>query len=346
MKDPKNILVVRTDRIGDVVLTLPVSAVLKKYFPNAKITFLIKDYTKPILKNNPFINEVITLAEKNGKTLIRNNVLQLKNKFDFCIVASPSFLIALILFLSKIKMRIGTGYRWYSFLFNKKAYDHRKYAEHHELEFNIRLLKQLGIEENINPLNVSFGLSESKSAKSFIESEFERLGINRSDRIIIIHPGSGGSSIDLPIEKMKELIIKMDELENIAIFITGNKKEKELCQSLVVSKKTINTAGSYRLDQLIALINKSVLFIANSTGPIHIAAALGKYVIGFYPKILSCSEKRWGPYTIKKKIFLPVIGCNNCSREQCEKLNCMDSINIDDVFSSVKNVLIGNGLEK
>lgn len=103
MKDPKNILVVRTDRIGDVVLTLPVSAVLKKYFPNAKITFLIKDYTKPILKNNPFINEVITLAEKNGKTLIRNNVLQLKNKFDFLYCCFSKFFNCFDIILIKNK---------------------------------------------------------------------------------------------------------------------------------------------------------------------------------------------------------------------------------------------------
>jgi ADP-heptose:LPS heptosyltransferase len=71
----------------------------------------------------------------------------------------------------------------------------------------------------------------------------------------------------------------------------------------------------------------------------HIAAALGVYVIGFFPKILSCSQKRWGPYTEKKTIFIPTIDCSNCTREQCEKINCMNSIDIGRVFDETKTVL-------
>ncbi len=98
-------------------------------------------------------------------------------------------------------------------------------------------------------------------------------------------------------------------------------------------------AGRFNLDELTALISKSVMFISNSTGPIHIAAALGKYTVGFYPKIVSCSKERWGPYTNKKLVYEPQIDCKNCTREQCEKLNCMDSIDMTKVYSDIKNVL-------
>lgn len=346
MTIPKNILVVRTDRIGDVVLSLPMASVLKKNFPNAKITYLLRAYTKPLAVNNPNIDEVITLIEENNKVPIGKNILLLKNKYDVCIAAFPSFQLALILFLAGIKTRIGTGYRWYSFLFNKRIYEHRKYAEHHELEFNIRLLKQLGIDEKIDPLSADFGLIPTKKSEEFIDEELKKIGIDASKRIVIVHPGSGGSSIDLPLEKMKELIFKISQLHGVEILITGSIAEKELCGSLIVNEKTINLAGKYELPELIALINKCVLFIANSTGPIHIAAALGKFVVGFYPKIVSCSVERWGPYTNKKFVFTPTIDCKNCTREQCKKLNCMESINIDEVFSSVKNILTDKPVEK
>jgi ADP-heptose:LPS heptosyltransferase len=71
----------------------------------------------------------------------------------------------------------------------------------------------------------------------------------------------------------------------------------------------------------------------------HIAAALGVHVIGFFPKILSCSQKRWGPYTEKKTIYVPSIDCSDCTRKQCEKLNCMNSIDIGKVFDETKTVL-------
>ena len=90
---------------------------------------------------------------------------------------------------------------------------------------------------------------------------------------------------------------------------------------------------------MVALINKADLLVANSTGPLHIAAALKKYVIGFYPKIKVCSPERWGPYSEKSFIFQPEIDCNTCTREQCERLNCMNSINIDAVYKKIESVI-------
>ena len=336
MRGPKNILVVRTDRIGDVVLTLPIANIIKKHFPDSRVSFLIREYTKSLCENNLFINEIITLDEADGKTKIFSNIRKIKKKFDTAIVAYPTFRIALILFLAGIKTRIGSGYRWYSFLFNKKIYEHRKISEHHELEYNIRLLKAIGVEEEVSPSTVLFNLHSSPLSRQFVEKELSSRSFNLLNKLIIIHPGSGGSSIDLPPDQMKRLVYLMAQELDVEILITGSKTEKELCESLVVNEKTKNLSGLFDLPELIALIEKSDLMIANSTGPIHIAAALGKHVIGFYPKIISCSDKRWGPYTNNKKIFSPTIDCNNCTRKTCEELDCMRSINIDDVLKSVK----------
>ncbi len=340
MTPPKNILIVRTDRIGDVVLTLPLASIIKKYFPSAKVTFLVSEYTRSLAENNPYIDEVVTLKVEGGKLNVAENVKMLKNKFDTCVTAFPTFKIGLIIFLSNIKSRIGTGYRWYSFLFNKKIYEHRKYGEHHELEYNVRMLKQLGIEENINEGSVSFNLHAGKNSRQKISGELKQMGINSNKKIVIIHPGSGGSAVDLPFEKMKKIIQLMAHELDCEILITGSHNEKELCDSLVVNKKTKSVAGMFELNELTALIEKADLLIANSTGPIHIAAALGKNVIGFYPKIAACSPKRWGPYTNNKIIFSPVIDCENCTKDQCNKLNCMSTIDINEVFDSIKKMLL------
>ena len=335
MNKPKNILIARTDRIGDVVLTLPLCSIIKKHFPESRISFLLRDYTSALAKNNPFIDEVIILKEKNGKALIWENIKLLKNKFDVCIIAYPTFKLALILFLSKIKIRIGTGYRWYSFLFNKKVYEHRKDAKHHELEYNVHLLKKIGIDENVNPNNIQFGLKPSIESIERVNELLKSKNISSQKSIIILHPGSGGSSLDFPINKMKELAQKISDELDVEILITGNKSEKELCQSLVVSEKTKNIAGKFNLSELIALIDKCKLLIANSTGPIHIAAALGKFVVGFYPNIVTCSEERWGPYTNKKIIFKPKINCYDSTKEN----NCMDTIEVEEVFEAVKKII-------
>ena len=158
-KELKNILIVRTDRIGDLVLTLPLAGLIKKQYPNSKVSFLVREYTKNIVGNHPFVDEVLVLKEVNGIASLFSNINLIKQKnFDSCIVVYPRFKISLIVFLSRIKNRIGTGYRWYSFLFNQKVFEHRKNAERHELEYNVNLLEKLGIKNTFTDSNIRYDL--------------------------------------------------------------------------------------------------------------------------------------------------------------------------------------------
>lgn len=338
---PKNILIVRTDRIGDVVLSLPLAGIIKSHFPECRITYLVRNYTNEIVKDHPHIDDVIILDEVNGKIPIFKNVKNIKGKsFDTSIVVYPTFVTALIVFLSHIAIRVGSGYRWYSFLFNKRVFEHRKYSEKHELEYNVNLLKAFGIEEKVTPANVMFNLQVNGESLQHVTEILLKSGVDTNKKIIIIHPGSGGSSIDLSTEKFKELTIRLNQLNNIQILVTGGEEEMAACKYITESTKAINLAGKMNLSELVATIGLTDVFIANSTGPIHIASAFSKKVIGFYPKIVTSSQKRWGPYTTNKVVFNPEIECSNCTREQCERLNCMNSINIDNVISEVEKFII------
>lgn len=339
MIKPKNLLIVRTDRIGDVVLSLPLASIIKKHLPDCKITFLVRNYTKPLVQNHPYVDEVITLKENRNKIPVRLNVKNIsKYNFDSAVIVYPTFVTSLIIFLSKIKYRVGTGYRWYSILFNQKIYEHRKFAEKHELEYNVSLLEKFGIKETVHAGEVNFNLKPDKLNEKKIEQILSRSDINIDEPVIIIHPGSGGSSVDLPQLKFRALVEKISKELTENIILTGSDREKYLCENLKIRPRILNLAGMLNLAEMIALIDKSSIFISNSTGPIHIAAALGKYTIGFYPRIAACSERRWGPYTNKKVIFSPKIECSDCSRKQCSRLDCMNSIEITDIFYETEKI--------
>lgn len=348
MNKPENILVVRTDRIGDVILTLPLAALLKKHFPGCRITFLLREYTKELTANNPYIDETLVLRESVGKTLFYSNLEMVKEKnFDTVITVFPRFSVALFLFYAGIAKRVGSGYRWYSFLFNRKVFEHRKYGDKHELAHNVNLLKAIDVNENIEEGNCIFGLQPSGESKSRIEKFLFNSGIDISKPVVIFHPGSGGSAVDLPVDKMKELVRRTALNLDVALLITGDKKEEAICRSFPEGKNIHNLCGKFDLADLIALIDRALLLVANSTGPIHIAAALGKNVIGFYPKINAQSPARWAPFTAKKKIFVPYINCTGCTRKQCKELNCMNSISVDDAFEAITNfVSKGSGRSK
>lgn len=339
MKQLKKILIVRTDRIGDIILTLPMATVIKKHFKDIHVSFLIREYTKTLVENHPDVDEVILLKEKNGKSSLIKNIKRIKKKnFDAAIVVNSSFFLAALLFFSKIPLRIGTGYRLYSFLYNKKIFVHRKTAEKHELEYNIQMLNQLGIYENIEQNNLKFTVPINEHSLEKIKQLLTENGINSENQIVIFHPGSGGSAVDLPLSKMKELINFVASNLNYQVVLTGSNHEINMCNDLIENKKIKNFAGKCTLEDLTALISKAKVFVGNSTGPLHIAAALNKTVIGFYPNVKVCSPKRWGPYTEKKFIFTPDCDKINCTIEKCLKTNCMNTININEVVEVLKSL--------
>lgn len=339
MKEPKNILIVRTDKIGDVVLTIPMAEAVKQKYPGVKVSLMLKEYTAPLAYNHPFTDNVLILKEQNGKTDIAENMKLIKQyNFDTCIVVHPRFRESLAVYFSGIKTRIGSGYRWYSFLFNKKIYEHRKYGTKHELHHNFKLLEHLDITTVPKPDSVAFNIQVDPQSEQNVDSFLSNTNYDSSKKTVIIHPGSEGSSVDMPLSGFKELITKLAHGLDVNIVVTGSVKEKNICKELIINEKVTDTSGRFNLRELTALINKTDVLAANSTGPLHIAAALNKFVVGFFPNIPALSETRWGPYTAKKKIFTPCDN-GNCTRKLCEEKNCMNNININEVYETISKEL-------
>ncbi|HZV11704.1 MAG TPA: hypothetical protein VFA55_00695, partial [Candidatus Kapabacteria bacterium] len=195
MSDPEtfpNILIVRTDRIGDVLLTLPMAAVLKKKYPRARVTMLVREYTKPLLVGYPDVDEIIAIQEEKD---ISSIVPTLKQKhFSSVYCPSPSFAVARAMQKAGIPVRIGTAYRWYSSLFfTQLVRDHRKYAQYHEAVCNVRMIDQTfpATPETL-PLHVSL----NENARAAVRAWLDEKGIMGAAPYAIVHPGSGGSAKD------------------------------------------------------------------------------------------------------------------------------------------------------
>lgn len=334
---PRKILIVRTDRIGDTMLTLPMVALIKNYYPNAEVSFLVNVYTYPLLQNYPLLNKVLK-TDDSGK--IDSHIFQQieSERFDTTIIVFPRFNIAKSLFRSNIKNLIGTSTKWYSFLFNNKVQLHRKKSGLHETDLNFKLLEPLGINVPDKIINYP-NLIITAEMKDKINSLLKNYNI---EKFIVVHPGSGGSSLDLPLDKYKDLIKLLVKNNSTKVLITGSEKEKEMGNYLSDSKDIIDFTGKFNLSEFSALLSLSKIVISNSTGPLHIAAALGIFVVGFYPRIKEISKTRWAPYTEKKMIFEPENDCENCSMDECIKKDCMRTININNAAEFILHLLKEN----
>jgi lipopolysaccharide heptosyltransferase II len=342
LKGKEKFLVVRTDRIGDVILSTPVLEAIKSEFPESHLCVMLSSYTADVIKNNPQVDDVIIDDhERKGGGL--KEILKLvketkKRGFDVAIVLRPTFRLAIILFLAGVKYRIGTGFRFYQMLFNRKIYEHRKVNLRHEAEYNLDLLSPLGI----SPKKVWPKVFLSPQEDQFASQIFQDLNIAPDDTVVLIHPGSGNSSLNLSPGRFTQVADKLIHEFGAKIIFTGTAGEKELIDSIMrnMEGEVFDLSGKTDLRQLAAVLKKCDAVVTNSTGPMHLAVAVGTPTVAIFCPIFAAGPIRWGPFGEGHEVVLPPVPvCLKCKPQSCPHYNCMEKIGTDQIVSKVRVVL-------
>ncbi len=314
------ILIIRTDKLGDMVLTLPMAKAIKDTYPAVHLTMLAARYSFPLLKDQALLDDVIFIDDCSDNLKEKLS----SGNYDAAFFPRPKFDEALAAFRAGIPNRIGSGYRWYSLLFNHRVFDHRKTAEHHEAEYNVRLTDSFFGTKSAVSL-VPPVVSEEKTNEVRLLLESKSIDLNR--KIVIIHPGSGGSSRDLSAENFGKIAKLFSEVLNLNVFVSGSSGEENKCNIIsALAPNSINLCNMFDLESMISLISMSSVTVSNSTGILHIAASLGREVIGFYPNSPHLSARRWGPYTEKRMIFSPPV---HTDKKISDDLSLIDIKNVE-----------------
>jgi ADP-heptose:LPS heptosyltransferase len=339
-QENRRFLIVRTDRIGDVILTLPMARVLKRRFPDAHVAMLIQSYTAGLVGADPDIDQVIPLDTPSPS--LPGLVAELKrSRFDVVFHTHPMPRLALATALARIPVRVGTGYRFYSMLFNRRVYEHRKDAARHELEYNLNLLGAVGIDGPWGDVRPRLEVDAVQDAKA--RAALAAAGLPPDAKFVILHPGSGGSARDWSPERFGALATLLAG-SGLHVVVTGGSGEGALVARVLshCPPAVKPLVGALDILGYAALAKLASLFIANSTGPIHVAAAVGTPVIGLYPQMRPLSAARWGPYTDRKVIFTPrgvPEECSRCPGRPGEPCPCMDSIGPEEVHAAALTLL-------
>lgn len=288
---PSRIAIIRTDRIGDMVLTLPMFPVLRQRFPDAELVLCTRRYVEPLvgkLDTLGVIDDVIYVDD--AQDALRQGLR--KHSIDTAFFPRPRLNEVWDAVRAGVPMRIGSAFRWYSPLFTVRVRDHRSDASFHEAEYNVRMI-----------LAAFGGSMPTVSLVPPVVPHSAPDALSLPEHYVVIHPGSGGSARDWPAEWFGDLA-RMLAAAGIDVVITGIAAERAVCDIVHSScPDAIDLCGRTDLDATIRVIAGSSLMVANSTGVLHIAAACGIPVIGLYPSTPSMSPRRWGPYTSKAMVF-------------------------------------------
>jgi len=333
---------VRTDRIGDLILSTPVFQAIKAKFPESRLCVMASSYAADVLKNNPHVDDVIIddHEQKGGgfRDFIRLLRRTKRSEFDVAILLRPTFRLALIAHLAGVRYRIGTGYRLYRMLLNRKIYEHRKVNLRHEVEYNLDLLRPLGIE----PQRILPRVYLTVEEKQYASSLFEDLRISPNDTVVLIHPGSGDSSLNLPAKRFAQTADRLAEDLGAKVIFTGTAQERELVGLIkgAMRHQAVDLTGRTDLRHLAAVLQRCHVVISNSTGPMHLAVAVGTPTVAIFCPIFSAGPIRWGPYGEGHEVILPPVPvCFQCQPRSCPHHDCMEKISAEQIVSKVRAVL-------
>ncbi len=324
------ILVSRTDRAGDLVLTLPVFAAIRKLLPGAKIFAHVKSYTSSLVADNPDVDEVILDDSDEGPIpLIRLSRIFKKKRFTSAILVHPSFRAIASSWLAGVPVRAGRASNVWQFMLNRRLVQNRSSNQKHEAEYNLDLLRGIGLE----PIMTAPRIPLSMEILAWGRETLDRRGL-RNVSPVIIHPGHGGSADNLSLKRYHELAGLLRE-SGFQVCITAGNHETNVAREFHPDFPVIGDIPD--LLHVAAILGNSLAFLGGSTGPMHIAGAVGKPVVAFFPPKPAMTPRRWGPFGDRNLVLMPnvEICCGSCAK--CPIQGCMDRIDFSPIIPWLKN---------
>ena len=350
------ILVVRCDRLGDVILSTPVFDVLKRHNTRTVVTAMVKPAIAPVIRGLASVDNVV-IYEPEGRHRGVRGFFRLVSEirrggFGVAIVLQTQFKLAAAVFAAGIRYRIGPLSKVHSYLFyNKGVRQRRSQVEMHETDYNLQLLMRLGIRVGTRNVPVSAAISGQARlrAREWLLSQ----GWEAAQPLVAVHPGMGGSALNWPEAHYIDLVAALLR-EGRHVLLTAGPAEGDLLARI---RKALELKAGYAtwtgrlilssssvtrtVEELGALLAHASVVVAPSTGPLHLAVATGRPVVTFYPPIRVQSAIRWGPYLrdeSRASVLVPDVYCGQdfkCRGSECHYFPCMKGLTVNQALEQV-----------
>ncbi len=334
----RRILIIRPDRIGDVVLTTPLIRSVRESFPGSFIGVMVHPSNASLLEGNPHINELLT-DEPDGKDAGREGfwkkvgVLR-RHNFDVGLMPFPRERHAWMMFLAGIKLRVGVGRKLYQMLTFTRFVSRRKYIPlRHEAEYMLDLGLKIGATSHSTAPEVFLTDEEKSKARSGLILR----GIHFDKPVIGVNPLSRSSSPNWRPERYIDLIERLLHRYNVIINLGPHEVEQRSLFKSLEQKGAIVLCQSLR-DHMSTVANIDLL-VSSSTGSMHIAAALGVPTISLFCPLTACSPKLWGPLGNRSEVLLPKSDYCQIRCPGDPKICPLEDIEVDRVLARVEMLL-------
>ena len=324
------ILCIKPRGIGDIVLSTIILDNLVPHYPNAKIDYLTEHFAKHSVTNNFLVNKVLTMHKTEFVLKVAWRIR--KEKYDMLIDLWSNPRSAQITFFSGVKYRVGYAYRGRKYAYNILGTSGK--GNHHSAEHNLELLKPLGVNIISKKLHYYVGNLEKVFAdKFFNENKLD------GEKVFGIIPAGGWDSKRCDKEKWVDICTESVKIFNCKILVLwgpGDESDAQFIKSKLGENCLLAPKSS--LPQMAAMISECDLVIANDSGPMHIAAALGVKTLGIFGPT---NPKAHGPYSQNSDyVIKDDLDCIICNKLICPfQHECMRELSTDTVIKKVSSLI-------
>ncbi|PAU77387.1 glycosyltransferase family 9 protein [Halomonas salipaludis] len=301
---PRRVLVVRNDKLGDFMLAWPALACLKQADAALHVTALVPAYTAPLADACPWIDAVLLDPGDGAPRQAQRELLeQLRAaRFDALLTLFSTPRIAWLGFRAGIPLRLAPATKWAQLFYNHRLAQRRSRSLRPEYAYNLELAAALLTRLGITPPQVAPPYWPLDAATR--DAERKRLAtaldLDLARPWVFLHPGSGGSAVNLDLEQYAHLAsaIARHAQASPHWLLTFGPGEQPAAETLRAA------LGEHGLDAQLVPSRDSLrdfaqglaaadLLIAGSTGPLHVAGCLNLATVGFYPAKRSSTPLRW-----------------------------------------------------
>ena len=333
----KRILISRTDRIGDVVLSTPVFQAIKAKYPNCYLAVLVLKETAPLVSGNPWVDEAV-IYDKKGihrgwwSTILFGWGLR-KRDFDLVIHLHPTNRVHFISWLAGIPVRIG--YRTKNHVLLTHTIEEKKWqGKRHEAEYNFDLLNLIQVPKpECFELHVPLNPADKKDLEPLLPKHL-------SGRYVVFHPSASCVSKRWPPDRLAQVADRLAQTYKIVPVIIGEGDGMIHAAQMreFMKEKSLNLAGKLSLGMLVWLLKGARLLISNDSGPVHVAAALGTPVISIFGRNQAgLSAIRWRPISRNSSFVQKDVGCVECLAHNCQiDFKCLKELRTEDIIEEAR----------
>lgn len=332
---PRKIVIRGPNWVGDAVLAVPAIKAVRRQFPDARITLMVRPWVAGLFRPPTFVDEVWT-HPRPGRTAWIPTALETRRRdFDLALLLPNSFESAWTAFAGRVPVRIGYATDSRRWLLTHPV--RRRREKVHQVDYYMALVREsFGIRE----LRPDIGLVATPEDRDRARRLLADNGIDPTAGILVVNPGAAfGSAKRWFEDRFADVADRLWERRHLTTVMVGSATERGIAARIrdAMSTPAAILSGDTDLETLRGVLSLASMVITNDSGPMHLAAALGVPTLAVFG---STDAEVTGPVGPRARLVRHEVSCSPCLLRECPiDHRCMKGVTVDQVSDAALEML-------